>query len=60
MNRRIVVAEGDGVGPEIMGATLKIIKAAGTPLEWESIRLGQAVYETGNTSGVPSEAWDVI
>ncbi len=25
MNRHIVVAEGDGVGPEIMEATLKII-----------------------------------
>lgn len=60
MNRHIVVAEGDGVGPEIMDATLKIIRAAGTPLTWDSLVLGQAVYEKGNSSGVPHEAWDLI
>lgn len=60
MNRHIVVAEGDGVGPEIMEATLKIIRAAGTPLTWDSLVLGQAIYEKGNSSGVPNEAWDLI
>jgi isocitrate dehydrogenase len=60
MNQRIVVAEGDGVGPEIMRATLRIMEAARTPLDWDMIRVGQAVYESGNTSGVPAEAWDLI
>ncbi len=60
MNKRIVVAEGDGVGPEITRATLRIIEAAQTPLEWDLIQVGQAVYESGNTSGVPADAWDLI
>jgi isocitrate dehydrogenase len=58
--RKIVVAEGDGVGPEIMRATLKILQAAEAPIQWDSIRVGQAIYEEGNSSGVPAEAWDLI
>ncbi|MEO1617736.1 MAG: NADP-dependent isocitrate dehydrogenase [Planctomycetota bacterium] len=60
MTKRIVVAEGDGVGPEITKATLRIIEAAGAPLEWDSIQVGQSVYEQGNSSGVPAEAWDLM
>jgi isocitrate dehydrogenase len=60
MTRRIVVAQGDGVGPEITSATLKILEAAETPIEYDSIQVGQAIYESGNTAGVPTEAWDVI
>ncbi len=57
---RIVAAPGDGIGPEIMEAVLQILEAAKTPLTWDTVRLGQQVYESGNTSGVPSEAWDLI
>lgn len=60
MTSRIVVAQGDGVGPEITRATLRILQAAETPIEWDSIQVGQEVYEGGNTSGVPPEAWDLI
>ncbi|MEM9826027.1 MAG: NADP-dependent isocitrate dehydrogenase [Planctomycetota bacterium] len=60
MNKRIVVAEGDGVGPEITRATLQILEASGAPIQWDSIKVGQAVYESGNTSGIPAEAWDLI
>lgn len=58
--QRIVVAPGDGIGPEITGAVLRIMKAAGAPLEYEFIEVGQAVYRRGVTSGVPPEAWDAI
>jgi len=60
MERHVVVAEGDGVGPEIMEATLSIIRAAKTPITWDSLVLGQAVYEKGNSSGIPADAWDLI
>ena len=33
---RIVVAPGDGVGPEITAATLQILQAAGTPITWDT------------------------
>ena len=34
----ITVAKGDGIGPEIMDATLKILKAAGAKIEIEEIK----------------------
>ncbi|MDI9258142.1 NADP-dependent isocitrate dehydrogenase [Flavobacterium sedimenticola] len=57
---RITVAKGDGIGPEIMEATLDIIKAAGAQIEIDEIEVGEKVYLSGNTSGIASESWDII
>ncbi|MBL7932204.1 MAG: NADP-dependent isocitrate dehydrogenase [Bacteroidia bacterium] len=57
---KITVAKGDGIGPEIMDATLKIIEASGAGVEFEEIEVGEKVYLTGNTSGIARESWDVI
>lgn len=57
---RITVAKGDGIGPEIMDATLEIIKAAGAELAIDEIEVGEQVYLSGNTSGIASESWDII
>ncbi len=57
---RITVAKGDGIGPEIMNATLSIIKAAGAQLEVDEIEVGEKVYLAGNTSGISNESWEVI
>ena len=57
---RITVAKGDGIGPEIMDATLEIILAAGAKLEIDEIEVGEKVYLAGNTSGIASESWDTI
>ena len=57
---RITVAKGDGIGPEIMDATLDILKAAGAQLEIDEIEIGEKVYLSGNTSGIASESWDII
>ena len=56
----ITVAKGDGIGPEIMDATLKVLFAAGAELEIEEIEVGEKVYLSGNTSGISSDAWDII
>jgi isocitrate dehydrogenase len=53
----ITVAHGDGIGPEIMGATLHILKAAGARLEIETIEVGEKVYLSGNTAGISPSAW---
>ncbi|MEZ6195426.1 MAG: NADP-dependent isocitrate dehydrogenase [Planctomycetota bacterium] len=58
--KRITVARGDGIGPEITEATLDILKAAGVPIAYDEIEVGEAVYLAGNASGIPDEAWDVI
>ena len=56
----VTVAKGDGIGPEIMEATLKILEEAGANLDIEEIEIGQKVYQSGNTSGITQEAWDSL
>ncbi len=56
----ITVAKGDGIGPEIMDATLKIIKAAGANIEIEEIAIGEKVYEKGISAGIEPSAWDSL
>jgi isocitrate dehydrogenase len=52
VNTPITVAKGDGIGPEIMDATLHILLAAGARLEIEEIEIGEKVYLRGNSSGI--------
>jgi isocitrate dehydrogenase len=56
----ITVAKGDGIGPEIMDATLRILIAAGAKINIEEIEVGEKVYLSGNTSGIAQESWDII
>ena len=56
----ITVAYGDGIGPEIMAATLNILKGAGAPLEIETIDIGEKVYLAGNSSGIEPSSWDSL
>lgn len=58
--KKITIARGDGIGPEIMDATLRIITAAGAKIEIEEIEIGEKAYLSGNTSGIESESWDII
>jgi isocitrate dehydrogenase len=60
MTTAITVAKGDGIGPEIMDATLSILKAAGAQLEIDEIAVGEKVYLAGNSSGISQESWDII
>jgi isocitrate dehydrogenase len=57
---KITVAKGDGIGPEIMDATLDIILAAGAQIEIEEIEVGEKVYLAGNTAGIAKESWESI
>ncbi|WP_026902799.1 NADP-dependent isocitrate dehydrogenase [Pedobacter glucosidilyticus] len=58
--KKITIAKGDGIGPEIMDATLKIIMAAGARIEVDEIAIGEQVYLSGNTSGISPESWDIV
>lgn len=53
----ITVAYGDGIGPEIMMATLKILAEAGAQLDIETIAIGEQVYKKGILSGIEPESW---
>jgi len=58
--RKITIAKGDGIGPEIMDATLDILKATGVKLEFEEIEVGEKVYLAGHSNGIAPESWDAI
>ena len=58
--KKITVAYGDGIGPEIMDATLRILNAAGAQIETEIIEIGEKVYQSGVSSGIRPEAWDSL
>ena len=59
-NIPVTIAKGDGIGPEIMDATLRVLEAAGAPLAIEEIEVGESVYTAGHKSGIAPEAWDSI
>jgi len=59
-NVPITVAHGDGIGPEIMAATLHILQEAGARLDIETIEIGEKVYLAGNSAGIAPEAWDSL
>lgn len=55
---RIAMAPGDGIGAEIMSATLELFRAAGVMehVEFVPVEMGRSVFETGNTRGMTDEA----
>src|SRR5882762_2825804 len=53
---KIAVANGDGIGPEIMAAVLKIFAANNVPLEYEFADMGKWVFDKGFSNGMTPEA----
>lgn len=51
---------GDGIGPEIMNATLHVLKEAGAQIDIETIDIGEKVYLSGNSAGIAAESWDSL
>ena len=56
----ITVAHGDGIGPEIMAATLHILKEGGAALDIETIDIGERIYLAGNSAGIEPSAWESL
>lgn len=57
---KIAVAKGDGIGPEIMDAVIKIFNAAKVPLEYEFVEMGKWVFDKGFNNGMTPEAKQAI
>ena len=53
---KIAVAKGDGIGPEIMEAVLKIFDSAKVPLQYEIVEMGKWVFDKGFSNGMTPEA----
>lgn len=59
-NIDIAIAKGDGIGPEIMQACLKILSAAGCALNFREIEVGEKVYLKGFATGIEPKSWDIL
>lgn len=57
---KIAVAKGDGIGPEIMDAVLKVFNAAKVPLEYEVVEMGKWVFDKGFSNGMTPQAQETI
>lgn len=56
----VAIAEGDGIGPEIMKATRAILDASGVPLKYIPVEIGEKVYLRGIQNGIDPKTWDVL
>ena len=58
----IALAPGDGIGPEIMDACLRIFREAGVNehVDFEQVQMGQSVFATGESRGMTDEAIETI
>ena len=56
----ITVAHGDGIGQEIMEATLKILKEAEAAIRVEIIEVGEKLYKKNYSSGIADDTWESI
>src|SRR5688572_4117956 len=58
--REITVIPGDGIGPEVVAAALKVIEATGINIEADVQQAGASCFEKGIESGVPPDTIDSI
>lgn len=58
--KTITIAYGDGIGPEIMEATVEILKEANADLNFNIIEVGKKIYEKGFNSGLTPSAWESL
>ncbi len=60
MTHPVCIASGDGIGPEIMAATLRVLEAARAPISITELDLGQPAWRQGITSGISPRAWKAL
>jgi isocitrate dehydrogenase (NAD+) len=59
MSKKVTLIPGDGIGPEIIAATVRVVEAAGAKIEWETHIIGaQALEKFGTT--LPESAIESI
>lgn len=56
----VTVIPGDGIGPEVVAATMRMVDAAGADIAWEEAQAGASVFIKGIPSGVPAETIESI
>lgn len=49
MTKKVSLIRGDGIGPEIVDATVKVLAALNVDIEWEEVRAGSRCFEEHGT-----------
>ncbi len=57
---KVTLIPGDGIGPECIEATRRIIEATGAPIEWDIHHAGASIFKQGLPSGVPQDTIESI
>ncbi len=60
MIKAVSLIEGDGIGPEIIHATQRVVDASGVKIQWELCEAGTKVFKKGLETGIPQETIDSI
>ncbi len=58
--RKITVIPGDGIGPEVIAAALKVVEATGVNIEADVQQAGATCFQKGIVTGVPRETIESI
>ncbi len=56
---KVTLIPGDGIGPEVTNAMVKVVEASGAKIEWEKVEAGEALIERYNTA-IPDYVIDSI
>jgi isocitrate dehydrogenase (NAD+) len=59
MTHKVTLIPGDGIGPEVVGAAVRILEATGVKFEWESYAAGADAFEKFGEY-IPQELNDAI
>ncbi|RMG03848.1 MAG: isocitrate dehydrogenase (NAD(+)) [Acidobacteria bacterium] len=59
MKSKVTLIPGDGIGPEIIAATVRVVEASGADIEWETHIIGAQAFEKQGTT-IPEEALESI
>src|SRR5947209_8531691 len=56
----VTLIPGDGIGPECVEASRRIVEATGAKVAWEVREAGEGVFRKGIPSGVPAETIESV
>jgi isocitrate dehydrogenase len=59
-DKKVLVTYGDGIGPEIMAATLEILQAAQAEIDVQVIDIGEKTYLAGHPTGIKPADWEAL
>src|ERR1700716_4680773 len=59
MTHRVTLIPGDGIGPEVTKATVRILEATGLKFEWETFAVGAEAFEKSGEY-IPKEVIESI